>query len=236
MEKQNKIFIHLFLVMGIILLFSTGCKKKTDPQPDPVTTVTDIDGNIYHQVTIGTQVWLAENLKTTRYRNGDVIPNETVDSLWNKLSNNSTGALCNYNNDVNTGNTYGFLYNWYAASDSRGLAPEGWHVASEADWQTLVTYLGGDTVAGGKLKEAGTAHWSSPNAGATNQSGFTALPAGLRVYSGKFEMMGTMGLFWTSTPSDDYSGFNCGLFNETAGAVIDGKRRGYGFTVRAVKN
>ena len=209
-------------------MFSSGCKKKTDPQPEPVTTIKDIDGNVYHQVTIGTQIWLVENLKTTRYRIGDVTPNETVDSLWNKLSNNSTGALCNYNNDVNTGNTYGFLYNWFAASDSRGLAPEG--------WQTLITYLGGDTIAGGKLKEAGTAHWYSPNAGATNQIGFTALPGGLRVYSGKFEMIGTMGLFWTSTPSDDYSGFNCGMFNDNPGAIIDGKRNGYGFTVRAVKN
>ncbi|MEI6436821.1 MAG: fibrobacter succinogenes major paralogous domain-containing protein, partial [Bacteroidota bacterium] len=145
-------------------------------------------------------------------------------------------ALCNYNNDVNTGNTYGFLYNWFAASDSRGLAPEGWHVATQTDWQTLVAYLGGDTLAGGKLKEAGTAHWFTPNADATNQSGFTALPGGLRVYSGKFEMMGTMGLFWTSTPSDDYSGFNCGMFNENPIAVIDGKRRGYGFAVRCVKN
>ncbi|MEI6436501.1 MAG: hypothetical protein WCP32_16865, partial [Bacteroidota bacterium] len=107
MKKQNKIFIYLFLLMGITLMIAPGCKKNTDPEPVP-TTVADIDGNIYHIVTIGAQVWLVENLKTTRYRNGEVIPNETVDSLWNKLSNNSTGALCNYNNDVNTGNTYGF--------------------------------------------------------------------------------------------------------------------------------
>ena len=91
-------------------------------------------------------------------------------------------------------------------------------------------------MAGGKLKETGTSHWSDPNTGATNQVGFTALPGGMRVYSGKFEMMGTMGIFWTSTNSDEFSGLNCGLFNETAGAVIDGKRKGYGYSVRAVKN
>lgn len=236
MKRKLEILIYPMMVIGILLSIAAGCKKSADPEPDPVTTIKDVDGNVYHQVTIGTQVWLVENLKTTRYRNGDVIPNETVDSLWNKLSNNSTGALCNYNNDVNTGNTYGFLYNWFAASDSRGLAPEGWRVATEADWQTLVTFLGGETVAGGKLKESGTTHWSSPNTGATNQSGFTALPGGLRVYSGKYEMIGVMGLFWTSTSSDDYSGFNCGMFNETPGAIVDGKRRGYGFTVRCVKN
>jgi uncharacterized protein (TIGR02145 family) len=236
MKNQSIRLICLFLLTGILLTLSSGCKKKTDPEPEPVATVTDIDGNIYHKITVGTQVWLVENLKTTRYRNGDQIPNVTVDSLWNKSSNNSTGAFCNYNNDVYTGNTYGLLYNWFAASDSRGLAPEGWRVASQADWQTLVSYLGGDTVAGGKLKETGTTHWFAPNAGATNVVGFTALPGGLRVYSGKYEMIGTFGIFWTTTVSDEFSAFNCGLFNETPGAVIDGKRKGYGFSVRCIKN
>lgn len=135
--------------------------------------VTDIDGNIYHKVAIGTQVWLVENLKVTHYRNGDPIPNVTDGSQWIGLN---TGAYCNYYNDSTNANTYGRLYNWYAVDDPRGLAPEGWHVPSLAEWHTLVDFLGGDLVAGGAMKD--TILWQLPNTGATNSSGFSALPGG----------------------------------------------------------
>ncbi len=139
-------------------------------------TILDIDGNEYSTVKIGNQEWLASNLKTTRYRNGDLILNSTVHTTWLTLT---SGAWCNYENLVSNGTVYGHLYNWYAVNDSRGLAPAGWHVPNEAEWETLIAYLGGETVAGGKLKEIGTNHWQNPNSEATNESGFTALPGGV---------------------------------------------------------
>jgi uncharacterized protein (TIGR02145 family) len=155
-------------------------------------TVSDIDGNIYNTVTIGTQVWMVENLKTTKYRNGDPIPNVTDDIQWSNLT---TDAYCNYDNDISNVTTYGRLYNWYAVNDSRNIAPTGWHVATDVEWTTLTDYLGGASVAGSKLKEFGTTHWESPNADATNESGFTALPGGDRSFNGPFNYMTVMG-FW----------------------------------------
>lgn len=154
------------------------------------TLVIDMDGNIYKIVTIGTQVWMAENLKTTKYSNGDEIPDEIEGTEWLNLK---TGAYCWYNNSENTyKNTFGALYNWYAVHDSRNLCPTGWHIPSENEWAILTTYLGGESVAGGKLKETGTNHWQSPNTGATNETGFSALAGGYRYY----EMMGGIELFY----------------------------------------
>ena len=156
-------------------------------------TMTDIDGNIYKTITIGTQTWMAENLKTTKYRNGDVIPNVTVNESWAALA---TGAYCWYNNDAATYKvTYGALYNWYAVTDSRNIAPVGWHVPTDAEWTTLTTYIGGEAIGGGKLKETGTSHWATPNASATNKSGFSALPGGIRNNIGTFNYIG-IGSFW----------------------------------------
>ena len=235
MKTYSKILVYLFVMTGIFFTISAGCKKKTDPDPGPAT-VKDIDGNAYHMVTIGAQVWLVENLKTTKYRNGDAIPEVTVDSLWNKQSVTSTGAYCNYNNDGANPAVYGHLYNWYAVTDSRGLAPAGWHVASKAEWDTLTAHLGGDSLAGGTLKETGTAHWQYPNTGATNMTGFTALPGGFRMYSGKSEMIGTFGIWWTSTLADDFSALNCGMFNDNAGALISVNRKANGFSIRCIRD
>jgi uncharacterized protein (TIGR02145 family) len=161
--------------------------------------ITDIDGNVYNVVTIGTQDWLVENLKVTHYRNGDPIPNVTLDTEWELLSD---GAYCNYDNSLANGTVYGRLYNWYAATDSRNIAPEGWHVPSDDEWDILVTHLGGVYDAGAKLKEIGTSHWKDPNSGATNESGFTALPAGLRNWAGGFEYIIWGCGFW----STDFAG------------------------------
>jgi uncharacterized protein (TIGR02145 family) len=143
-------------------------------------TVKDIDGNTYRVVRIGRQWWMAENYKVAHYRNGDAIPNVT-ESAWNDLH---TDACCVYLDNNSYLAVYGRLYNWYAAIDKRGLAPDGWHIPSQAEWQELIDYLGGEQVAGGKLKETGLAHWHSPNTGATNESGFSALGSGYRGYSG----------------------------------------------------
>ncbi len=165
-----------------------------DAQTFIAGTVTDIDGNVYRIVTIGFQVWMVENLKVMHYRNGDAIPNVTDGPTWAGLT---TGAYCEYDNDVNNVATYGRLYNLLAVNDSRNIAPAGWHVASTPEWQQLVTYLGSWAIAGGKMKEAGTAHWQSPNTGATNESGFSALPGGLRGY-GSYALIGSFAYFWSS--------------------------------------
>jgi len=166
---------------------ASGCEKKTDNPGD--TTV-------YESVTIGTQVWMLKNLNVTKYRNGDAIANVTDSVQWSNLT---TGAYCNYDNISANADTYGRLYNWYAVNDSRNIAPTGWHVATDAEWTTLTTYLGGLSVAGGKLKEAGITHWNSPNFRATNSSGFTALPGGCRLYFGAFYLRGDFAYFWTSS-------------------------------------
>jgi len=148
-------------------------------------TVNDIDGNVYRTVTIGTQVWIVENLKTTRYSDGNIVPRV---STYNETTN------------ADTINTYGRLYDWDAANHSvHKLCPEGWHIPSDAEWTILAEQLGGHDVAGGEMKELGTAHWKSPNKGATNSSGFTALPGGYRFASGTFFSMGVLGSYWSST-------------------------------------
>lgn len=173
----------------------------------PTNTVMDIDGNVYQTVTIGTQVWMKENLRVTHYRNGDAIPRKGNSTDW---TNYFLGAFCEYNNNIADATTYGRLYNWYAVHDTRNIAPAGWHVATDDDWKQLETFLGMSqseadrmgargTDQGGKLKEPGTAHWASPNTGATNESGFTALPAGNRTSTGEFLGLGYSANFWTSS-------------------------------------
>src|SRR5690554_4857483 len=158
-------------------------------------SITDIDGNTYKTVTIGTQTWMAENLKVTKYNDGIAIPNVTDNTAWRELA---TGALCDYANTPSNSETYGKLYNWHAVNTGK-LCPTGWHVPSDAEWTVLTDYLGGESVAGGKLKETGTTHWASPNTGATNETGFTALPGGYRYFNGTFYNVGNYGTWWSAT-------------------------------------
>ena len=164
--------------------------------------VADIDGNIYETVVIGTQEWFAENLKTSRYDDGTPINYPgALNPIW---AADTVGSYAWYNNDSSSYNsTYGKLYNWYAVDNSAGLCPSGWHVPSVAEFETLKDYLGGASVAGGEMKEVGTAHWNSPNTGATNSSGFTALAGGLRQVNGNYDFMGEDADFWASGSSSN---------------------------------
>jgi uncharacterized protein (TIGR02145 family) len=189
MKKKTSILIYPLLAIGFLLILTNGCKKDDDK-----STITDIDGNVYHTVTIGTQTWMLENLKVTKYRNGDAIPNVTDGDEWSNLT---TGAYCEYQNSASNTKIFGKLYNWYSISDSRNIAPTGWHVASYDEWTTLATFLGGVEDGGGKLKEEGTTHWQSPNEGATNETGFTALPAGYRNSLGSFNDLYNTAYFWS---------------------------------------
>lgn len=163
-----------------------------------IATVTDICNNTYPTVTVNGQIWMQKNLDVCKYRNGDIIPQVQDPTEWGSLT---TGAWCYYNNDTIKGSIYGKLYNWYAVNDPRGLAPEGWHIPSSTEWTLLTNYLGGETIAGGKMKETGTTHWNSPNTSATNSSNFNGIPGGLRYQcggNGCFVDMGLSAHWWSS--------------------------------------
>ncbi len=194
-------------------------------------TAADYDGNTYNTIIIGTQTWMQENLKTTHYRDGSPITNVTDNATWTGLT---TEAYCWYNNDIGNKNIYGALYNYYAVSDSRRLCPAGWHVPSDSEWNTLATYLGGEDIAGAKLKEVGTLHWVSTNTETTNESGFTALPSGCR-QSGYFTALTTYIDLWSYTSFDAtvwYRYINTGSNSFTKSTC----GKSLGFSVRCVKD
>jgi uncharacterized protein (TIGR02145 family) len=197
------------------------------------STVTDIDGNVYQTVVIGTQEWMAENLKVTHYRNGEEIPNVTGNASWQGAT---AGAWCCYNNDTMLVATYGRLYNWHAVHDARGLAPAGWHVPSDAEWQTLIDFLGGTMLAGGPMKEMGTTHWVTPNDGATNASGFTALPGGHRNWNGDYYNITTEAYFWSSTAENDPNAWYRTLYYNNAGTARNHYLKLDGLSIRCVKD
>ena len=199
LDPGTTYYIKAYAVNSIDIAYGN---QESFSTPDLINgSVSDIDGNIYKIIQIGTQTWMAENLKTTRYNDGSNIPNVTGDGEWMDLT---TGAYCWYNNQETTyKNTYGALYNWYSVNTGK-LCPTGWHVPSKDEWTILATYLGGVELAGGKLKESGTTHWQSPNTGATNTTRFTALPGGVRDVSsdfgGFFLRFGSNGFWWSSNP------------------------------------
>ncbi|MBM2815196.1 MAG: hypothetical protein HW421_1958 [Ignavibacteria bacterium] len=189
--------------------------------------------DFYQSITIGTQHWMLKNLDVSTYSNGDSIPQVIDPVQWANLT---TGAWCYYGNNSDSGKTYGKLYNWYAVNDSRGLAPKEWHISKDEEWSILRTYLSGNKVAGGKLKESETSHWQSPNLGATNESGFTALPGGFRYDDGSYDRIGFGGIWWTSTEGNDALPFYCYLGYD----YVSVNRTSYyskktGFSVRCVK-
>jgi uncharacterized protein (TIGR02145 family)/uncharacterized repeat protein (TIGR02543 family) len=193
-------------------------------------TVTDIDGNIYHTMTIGTQSWLVDNLKTTKLNDNTEIPLVTDITAWSNLT---TPGYCWYNNDISNKATFGTLYNWYTVNTGK-LAPAGWHVATDDEWATLVNYLGGTSVAGGKLKEAGTIHWSSPNTGATNESGFSAFPGGYRYDAGTFNLLGINGYWWSSMENAAISSYYYIMRSSDAAVEHTYITKTFGFSVRCV--
>lgn len=236
MRKYRRQWIYPMAALFFLMLITAACKKEDDieqlPESVPANvTVSDIDGNIYHTITIGTQTWMVENLKTTHYRNGDPITHIT-DTI--QLANFTTGAYINHKNSSANADIYGRLYNWYAVADGPLLAPAGWHIPSQSEWRTLINHLGGDTIAGAKLKEAGTSHWLSPNTGATNESGFTALPGGLCY--GSFLDIGLEGFYWSSSESSAYSAILVFLHNENKKIVEAPYYKNAGISVRCIKD
>ncbi len=214
-----RVCTYALAMAGVFILLTNSCQKSSDNNSNnnnsgndiaPIVfnysltygTMTDQSGNTYKTITIGTQTWMAENLRTTKYRNGDPIPNVTDETAWARLS---TGAYCYDNNNSNSSTIYGRLYNYYAILDSRNIAPTGWHVATVNDWNTLVNRCGGTMVAGNKLKEKGWKHWLL-NMDATNESGFTALPNCTRFDNGFWDSVslpGASGTWWCNSGNTD---------------------------------
>jgi uncharacterized protein (TIGR02145 family) len=233
------------IVFVVIMLL--GCSKDDkNPVTPPKTkgeTIKDLDGNTYKIVKIGDQWWMAENLKVKRYRNGDVIPHVIDGEEWKNLT---SGAYYECSNDVNHVTIYGRIYNWAAVNDSRMIAPTGWHVPSDEEWKQLEMYLGmsqseADKTAGrgtnegGKLKETGNTHWQSPNSGATNESGFSALPGGW-IGGGSCGFIGSYGIFWTSTEIDSNSAWMRSLSCFSSWIIREENPKKWGFYIRCVKD
>ena len=194
-------------------------------------TVTDIDGNVYETIQIGGQLWMAENLKVTHYNNGDSISypsNKDFGTFYE-------GQYGVYNNDPSNADVYGNLYNWAAVVDDRGVCPDGWHIPTDAEYTVLTDYLGGESVAGGKMKEAGLEYWNSPNAGATNESGFTALPAGYRYSSnGYYYNIGNYGWFWSSSEYGSNYAWSRLLYYNYSNVGRSSSYKQYGFSIRCL--
>jgi uncharacterized protein (TIGR02145 family) len=254
MEKKDKKRIPL-IKLALLLGIAYGCsynKVVIDPVIPPDTnpyngkstavfnsgliygTIRDIDGNIYKTITIGTQTWMAENLRTAHYRNGEPIPQVTGNEDWSLLS---TGAYCNFGNTENDTliATYGRLYNWYAVNDSRNIAPKGWHVPSYEEWMTLVGFLGSDATSGGKMKESGLIHWLDPNTGADNNSGFTSLPGSIRGPD-VFYTLGETANYWSSNEYEDDFAFGCCNLCYSTTAYCGYSNKYLGFSIRCVKD
>jgi uncharacterized protein (TIGR02145 family) len=192
------------------------------------------NGYTYSSVVLGNgQEWMAENLRTTSYANGDPIPNVTDGTQWTNLT---TGAWANYNNDSQYENPYGKLYNWYTVADPRNVCPLGWHVPTDAEWTALVDYLGGDGEAGGKMKSTGTQYWLSPNYNASNESGFSGLPGGYRNYLGVDGRIGLDGMWWSSTETSSGNAWNRYLQNTSVIVHLGNGIKRSGLSVRCLKD
>ena len=242
MEQIKKVFLAILL---FALIASLGCNKSTKQNDNnskgktynkKVSEITDKYGNKYKTTTIGTQIWMAENLNIEHYRNGDSIPQVLDKDKWAELK---SGAWCYYFHDSINGKIFGKLYNWYAVNDPRGLAPEGWHIPSDIEWTQLTDYLGGESVAGGKMKD--TIFWKSPNTAATDESGFKSLPGGARLFLGSFnfgciDSIGEYGCFWSSTKDYDHFAWYRNLYYSNSIVVRSNLWMEDGLSVRCVKD
>jgi uncharacterized protein (TIGR02145 family) len=250
MKHTGRIPILAMVILVTAIMF-TNCKKEinnpgSNNQANGKTTavfnssqmyetMTDQDGNVYKTIVIGKQTWMAENLRTTRYRDGSNIPLITDISAWSALL---TGAYCNLNNTTNADSiaTFGRLYNWNAVTNVHNIAPVGWHIPTSAEWDTLNTCLGNMDSCGGKLKEIGLTHWSSPNTDANNSTGFTALPGGCRNYYGLFDYNGTLTIWWSSTEISSTEAWAEGVNSSTSSVFKDTYNIISGYSVRCIQD
>jgi len=213
----------------VVFIVMNGCKKDDKPA-DPVS---DAEGNTYQTVKIGDQIWMAENLRSTSLNDGTVIPLAAGPGSWAELT---TPAYCWYNNDEPSyKNIYGALYNGYTISSGK-ICPAGWHLPGKEEWINLRNFLGDSLIAGGSMKESGTEHWLTPNKGADNSSGFTALPGGLRYFEGTFAAITFSACFWSSTENSDGEQWYAGLYYTDPALTLNHRNKKHGFSVRCIKD
>ena len=256
-KKKSKLFIACFLSLALMVFipfkaFSQETmiiKKKNNTvltiptaEIESITfsnsssinsdnTVSDIDGNIYKTVKIGTQIWMAENLKTTKLNNGTPISKVTDNDKWKNLL---SPGYCYYDNDESNRNIYGALYNWYSMNNNN-VCPTGWHVPNEGEWDILTDNLGDNS--GKELKETGTTHWESPNSGVSNSTEFTALPSGYRNgYNSLFTFKGGTGLWWTSSRKDQSKAATRAMWSNSSKVGIGQYSLTYGVGIRCIKD
>lgn len=227
-SKKSIIKVMKNLILLLVLLISTFMTYGQEASE----TVTDVDGNVYNTIKIGTQTWMLENLKTTKYNSGAPIQKIIDVEKWKF---DISGSFDWYNNDESNKAIYGALYNW-AAVKKGNLAPKGWHIPSVEEWQVLIDYLGGKKIAGGKLKVQGIDFWDSPNKGADNSSGFKAVASGVKSTEGSFSFVGNRTLFWTSTSSNLLQAKSITLMFNSPKTTVFSISKNYGCSIRCIKD
>jgi uncharacterized protein (TIGR02145 family) len=226
MKRKIPFFV---LRVAIFIILSSGCTKEEPKPPDPVI---DVEGNIYKTVKIGTQVWMAENLRTSKYNDGTDITLTPGSGQWNNLF---SAGYCWYDNDEPAfKELYGALYNGYSVVSGK-LCPDGWHIPDKQEWLVLREFLGDSIKAGGKMKEAGSANWQSPNKGADNSSGFTAVAAGIRYFEGTFSSDKSYTSMWSATETSQGELWCTSLYFADATLSLNQRSKKYGFSVRCIK-
>lgn len=226
---MKKKFSSALLIPAVLTCIFVSCDKDTID----TGRVKDIEGNSYKTIRIGKQVWMSENLRTTRYNDGSVIPVISDSVAWRNLD---SPGLCWYKNDSSAYHKeYGALYNGYAISGE--VCPEGWHIPSVEEFKQLIEFSGDTAVSGGRLKQSGTLHWMFPNTGADNKSGFNAPGAGIRYYEGSYRSLLYFTCFWCSTEEDsaDKRGY-VSLYYNDAHAKTGHIKKNYGFSIRCIKD
>jgi len=225
----------VYILVGLLSVIIVSC-NKVDKEDLPKTgTAADIDGNVYNTISIGSQVWMVENLHTTRYNDGELIPNISDNIDWITLT---TGAYCAYKNSTDTDSidTFGYLYNWFAVNTGK-LAPKGWHIPTHNDWNELTDFLKGAEHAGAKLKEEGTDHWIYPNGFATNSVDFNALPAGDRnAFDGTFDNMGWSTNWWASTEESSTNAYYRAVRVDYPDLLVSYFPINAGFSIRCIRD
>lgn len=227
MNSSLKYFTILFF--AFLLLNIGGCKKDIKSFDCEMMTVKDIDGNEYQTVKIGSLCWMQENLKTTKYNNNQSIPTSLTNAEW---VNDTEGAMAIYNDDADLEDIYGRIYNWNAVNTGK-LCPKGWRVPTEEEWDDLITELGGEVLAGGKLK-AVSMLWDAPNTGASNESEFTALPAGLKFNNGSYDLLGEYTSFWSATSITENESWAYSLISTNEEISKDNASKRSGLSCRCV--
>jgi uncharacterized protein (TIGR02145 family) len=247
---KNKKILFVFGIVAVLIMvtivrggfFRTDTGKKNEienataeatAQPLIEDPVADINGTVYKTVVIGEQLWMSENLNVDKFRNGDLIPEAKTDAEWKRAGENKQPAWCYYQNDPKNGTIYGKLYNWFAVSDSRGLAPEGWQVPTDAEWGVLSNFLGGGEIAGKKMKS--TSGWSE-NGNGDNSSGFSGLPGGGRNGDGGFGNVGNYGCLWSRSESKSGYAYDRDLFRSYDNLSRSGSSKGRGLSVRCLRD